>query len=127
MGINFSHGDLSMGPWSFANLRKRLAQEIGMDYTRMEGHIEFNDDLTIKSVGRRPWSDYQDPLVPFLRAPVEAASFSPKESLILKRRIQELALRWTFEKDAGFRELALKLAEAMAIAAFKGERFSWIG
>jgi hypothetical protein len=50
-----------------------------------------------------------------------------EKCLSVKRRIEELASRWSAEKepDKYARQLAFALANGMAKAAFLGEDFSW--
>ena len=127
MGIAFSHWDIGIPHSMFHRLRRRLAREISIDLDRMEGYAAYRADGTVKSRGTRSWEDLPDPLVLVLRASDVEASFSPEECWAIKRRLQEIAPGLTSEKDHGARGMVLALAEAMARAAFLGERFSWSG
>jgi hypothetical protein len=126
MGIAFSHCHVSIPHRWFGTLQERLAEEAGIrHYANWWRRTVSEEEL--KPFERVAWHEYKDPLEPFLKAGSVEGSLSPEECLALKRRFRELAARWTRREDQGLRELALALAEGMALAAFNGERFTWHG
>lgn len=117
MGVSFSHCDFGLTYGLFNQIRKDLAREAGIPLGRMQGYG-----------GAGPWDEITDPLVPFLRAPDTDGSLTPEQCLACKRRIQELASRWSpsSKKSPHVRkDLVMRLAEGMALAAYLGEMFDW--
>ncbi len=114
MGVDFSHMGLSMSHRIFSKLQDRLAESAGLSQTEP------------RTDRRRP-PDSDDPLVHLLHASSIDGEISPEASLEVSRRIRELSWQWTRRAEVDLRAWAERLAEAMALAAVKGERFWWIG
>jgi hypothetical protein len=119
MGVDFSHGDFTMSYGGFRVLLEDLASEAGICLVTMHG---FGGD--------RSWDEIDDPLRPLFttRDQYGGGTVSPYDSLLVKRRIQELATRWSDKRaDRPHRHKphALRLATALSEAAFLGERFQW--
>ena len=114
MGCDFSHGDLRMSYGGFAALREKLAREAGLPLDKIGNDV----DAVLRS-------GMDDPLVPLLATYDEhgGGQVAAKYCLALQRRIRELAAQWS-EYDHS-RELAERLAHAVAEAAFLGEDFYW--
>ncbi len=119
MGVDFSHGCFRMSYGGFAALLADLAAEAGIVVAKMEGYG-----------GNRSWDEIDDPLKPLFinRDEYGGGSLTPRQSLEAKRRIRELAGRWSEGRKGrphSFKGHAFRLAECMSEAAFLGERFEW--
>ena len=119
MGICFSHCDFGTSYGSFRRLKELLAEEAGIQLRKMEGYG-----------GSRPWTQVDDPIAPLFANYDEygGGRLTPRQSLTVKLRIQELASNWADAyrgKPNHWKRFAFQIAEGMALAAFQGERFEW--
>jgi hypothetical protein len=114
MGVDFSHLGLSMSHRTFSRLQDRLAASSQL--SQLEPGMSHS-----------PRSATDDPLVHLLHAPSVDGEIAPEACLEVSRRIRDLSWQWTKQSETGLRAWAERLAEAMAFAAVRGERFWWIG
>jgi len=137
MGVTFSHGEVDA--WThgnYNNFLRRLAAGIGIDLDQMEGWLAADllaavahGERTVESTdglwGTRPWNEVHDPIKPLLTG---QRSIAPAKCGKTAQRLRELVQDWpedaahdsfgTFDKQN-----ALRLADALAEAAGKGEIF----
>lgn len=113
MGVDFSHGEAHFGYTSFMHFRKKLASLIDVDYAKMQG-----------CGGKRPWSEVDDPLAPFLYRSDCDGKLCPEESRSVAARFRELMdnkrLRYQLKSEPWEEVLA-----GLEDAAAKGEAFEW--
>lgn len=112
MGVDFSHGDVHFSYGNFNRFRRKLALEICVDAAEMEG---FG--------GSTSWDEIHDPLVPFLRAGDTDGEIPSHDCQFVADRIREIVATSPEEPTLYWKDMALRVAEAMQIAADKGEVF----
>jgi hypothetical protein len=83
MGLNFSHCDAHWSYGLFHEFRELLASEIGMNLNQMEG---FG--------GTIPFTDFDDPIIPFLEHSDCDGSLSVEECQQVAPRLAELTAHW---------------------------------
>jgi len=92
------------GYGSFAEFRRRLALQVGIELDRMEG---FG--------GTRPWSEVEDPIRLLLNHSDCDGELNAEACAIIEPRLRELVSSW---EDGDFdKQRALLLAEAMREAS----------
>ena len=112
MGVDFSHGDVHFSYGNFNRFRRKLALEICVDAAEMEG---FG--------GSTSWDEIHDPLVPFLRAGDTDGEIPPHDCQFVADRIREIVAASPDDPQDYWKVRALEVAEAMQLAADKGEVF----
>ena len=112
MGVDFSHGDVHFSYGNFNRFRRKLAAEICVVIDEMEG---FGGDT--------PWSEIHDPLVPFLSASDCDSEIPSHDCPFVADRIKQVVDASPDDPMVYWKDMALRVAEAMQIAADKGEVF----
>jgi hypothetical protein len=100
MGLEFEQADASWSYSGFSSFRYRLAEKIGMDLDEMEGFY-----------GKRPFSDYDDPIIPLLDHSDCEGFISVEDCKRVAPRLRELIGDWD-ENDYD-RQQAEMLANGM--------------
>ncbi|EGO63586.1 hypothetical protein [Acetonema longum] len=108
MGLDFSHCQAHWGYISFNRFRTKLAAEIGMNLDAMQG---FNGD--------KPFSDYNDPIIPLLDHSDCDGELTLEECRQVAPRLRELISKWP--DDDRDKQEALNLADGMERAAQNDE------
>lgn len=108
MGLDFSHTDARWAYSGFANFRRRLAKEIGMDLDAMEG---FGGDIKFEL--------FKDDIIPLLDHSDCDGELTVEECKKVAPRLRELVSGW--EDDDYDKQKALSLAEGMELAASQGQ------
>lgn len=110
MGVDFwflKHSDVYMSYTTFHQIRKTLAQGIGMNLDEMKGYG-----------GSGKWEDWNDDLIPLLNHSDCEGQLTWKECQRIYPRLREIANRVHWENE-GDKELALNLADVMEECAKK--------
>jgi hypothetical protein len=151
MGLGFSHGGASWSYSGFNHFRRLLAADIGIEIYDMQGYFtEEERNAAFKAIReerepewpeKRPWSEIDDPLVPFFNHSDCDGGLTPEQCAAIGPRIKELVLKWpdkitakTSDPDQAIKKgywaerefdnydkmMALKLVEGMETCAEKG-------
>ncbi len=113
MGVDFSHGNAHFGYTSFRQFRQTLANTVGIDLNDMEG---FG--------GMRPWSEIEDPLVPFLSRNDYDGYLTVDECSAVIQRVKEIQSdkkAWYPMRSEPWEEVLDGLEEAVR----RGEPLKW--
>ena len=104
MGLDFSHSDAHWSYSGFMHFRTRLADEVGIDLSRMDG---FD--------GIERWDGIEDDIVPFLNHSDCDGTLSPEQCKTIAPRIEQLIAKWD---DGDYdKQHAERLLEGMNLAA----------
>lgn len=99
MGLNFSNSDVQWAYSGFAQFRKRLAADIGINLEEMQG---FG--------GAREWDHTNDGIVPFLSHSDCDGELTPLEMSVVAPRLRTIVSKW---EDCYDKQRALELSEDM--------------
>ena len=112
VGVDLSHGDVHFSYRNFNCFRRKLALEICVEPSEMEG---FG--------GETSWDEIQDPLVPLLSISDCGGEISPQDCPFVANRLMEIVTASPDAPQDYWKVRAIEVAEAMQIAADKGQVF----
>lgn len=102
MGLDFSHCDARWSYGGFAQFRRKLASEIGIDLDKMK---DFGGEV--------PFSDYEDDIIPLLNHSDCDGELTVVECKKVAPRLEELVSTW---EDGYDKRKAIDLAKGMKYA-----------
>lgn len=113
MGLDFSHCNARWAYSGFMRFRRKLANEIGMDLSKMEG---FDGDI--------PFSNYKDDIIPLLDHSDCDGELTVEECKKVAPRLRELVSTW--EDTDRDKKIALELADGMDYALERDEPLRFV-